>query len=125
MTATKEAVEKLGRKAWIYTADMADQESVKALTPKVLADGHQVRILVTCAGIQRRHPCEEFPDSDFNEVRMAHAGALLYHSAPAVLTTLALVRMTVKREAANSTYRLCKSTSTPSSHSAATLAPTC
>jgi 2-dehydro-3-deoxy-D-gluconate 5-dehydrogenase len=47
---------------------MADQKSVQALTPAILADGHEVRILVTCAGIQRRHPCEEFPDSDFNEV---------------------------------------------------------
>lgn len=47
---------------------MASPAQVAALTPKVLADGHEVRILVTCAGIQRRHPCEEFPDSDFNDV---------------------------------------------------------
>lgn len=67
-TDTKEAVEKLGRKAWIYTADISSSEQVAALTPKILADGHQVRILVNCAGIQRRHPCEDFPDSDFNEV---------------------------------------------------------
>ncbi|KAG5995273.1 hypothetical protein E4U43_003061 [Claviceps pusilla] len=67
-TATKDAIEKLGRKAWVYTADMADQESVQNLTPKVLADGHEIRILVTCAGIQRRHRCEEFPNDDFNEV---------------------------------------------------------
>ncbi|PNY25248.1 2-dehydro-3-deoxy-D-gluconate 5-dehydrogenase [Tolypocladium capitatum] len=75
-TATKEAVEKLGRKAWIYTADMAVPEQVAALTPKVLADGHEVRILVTCAGIQRRHPCEEFPDSDFNEVMQVNLNAV-------------------------------------------------
>lgn len=36
--------------------------------PKILADGHEIRILVNCGGIQRRHPCEAFPDSDFNEV---------------------------------------------------------
>jgi 2-deoxy-D-gluconate 3-dehydrogenase len=36
--------------------------------PRILADGHQVRILVNCAGIQRRHPCEAFPDADFNQV---------------------------------------------------------
>jgi NAD(P)-dependent dehydrogenase (short-subunit alcohol dehydrogenase family) len=36
--------------------------------PRILADGHQIRILVNCAGIQRRHPCEKFPDSDFNQV---------------------------------------------------------
>lgn len=68
MTATKEAIEKLGRKAWVYTADLSSPESVAALVPKVLADGHKIQILVNCAGIQRRHPCAEFPDSDFNEV---------------------------------------------------------
>ncbi|KHO00427.1 2-deoxy-D-gluconate 3-dehydrogenase [Metarhizium album ARSEF 1941] len=76
VTATKEAVEKLGRKASIYTADMAEPQSVAALTPKVLADGHAVRILVTCAGIQRRHACEEFPDSDFNEVMQVNLNAV-------------------------------------------------
>ncbi|PHH91332.1 hypothetical protein CDD83_903 [Cordyceps sp. RAO-2017] len=75
-TATKAAIEKLGRRAWIYTADMAVPEQVAALTPKVLADGHQVRILVTCAGIQRRHPCEEFPDGDFNDVMQVNLNAV-------------------------------------------------
>jgi 2-dehydro-3-deoxy-D-gluconate 5-dehydrogenase len=41
---------------------------VAKLVPKVLADGHRIDILVNCAGIQRRHPSEKFPDSDFNEV---------------------------------------------------------
>ncbi|OAA35415.1 2-deoxy-D-gluconate 3-dehydrogenase [Metarhizium rileyi] len=76
VTATREAIEKLGRKAWIYTADMADQQSVQALTPAILTDGHEVRILVTCAGIQRRHPCEEFPDGDFNEVMQVNLNAV-------------------------------------------------
>jgi 2-deoxy-D-gluconate 3-dehydrogenase len=67
--ATKEAIEKLGRSALIYTADLASPDHVAALTPRILADGHKIRILVNCAGIQRRHPCEAFPDSDFDEVR--------------------------------------------------------
>ncbi|KAH8171496.1 enoyl-(Acyl carrier protein) reductase domain-containing protein [Sarocladium implicatum] len=67
-TGTKDAIEKLGRKVTVYTADLADQSSVSKLVPQVLADGHSVSILVTCAGIQRRHNCHEFPDSDFNEV---------------------------------------------------------
>jgi 2-deoxy-D-gluconate 3-dehydrogenase len=62
------AVQELGRKAAIYTADLSSQESVAALVPKILADGHEIRILVNCGGIQRRHPSEKFPDSDFNEV---------------------------------------------------------
>ncbi|PHH76757.1 hypothetical protein CDD80_1243 [Ophiocordyceps camponoti-rufipedis] len=75
-TATKDAVEALGRRAYIYTADMASQEQVSALTPRILADGHQIRILATCAGIQRRHPCESFPDSDFNEVLQVNLNAV-------------------------------------------------
>ncbi|KAH8158519.1 hypothetical protein CIB48_g9724 [Xylaria polymorpha] len=36
--------------------------------PKILSDGHVVRILINCAGIQIRHPSEVFPDADFNAV---------------------------------------------------------
>lgn len=67
-TDTKEVIQALGRKVSIYTADLADQSSVSKIVPNVLADGHKITILVTCAGIQRRHKCHEFPDSDFNEV---------------------------------------------------------
>jgi hypothetical protein len=67
-TATQKAVEALGRKAIIYTADLSSQGDVKALTPTILKDGHKVNILVNCAGIQRRHPSAEFPDNDWNEV---------------------------------------------------------
>ncbi|AEO64970.1 uncharacterized protein THITE_2111388 [Thermothielavioides terrestris NRRL 8126] len=67
-TETLNAVRALGRKATIYTADLSSAEDVAGLVPRILADGHEIRILVNCAGIQRRHPCEKFPDSDFNEV---------------------------------------------------------
>ena len=65
---TLKAIEALGRKATIYTADLASPSDVAGIVPTVLADGHQVRILVNCAGIQRRHPSEQFPDVDFSEV---------------------------------------------------------
>lgn len=65
---TKQTIESLGRKAFIYTADLSSREDVSGLTKKVLADGHDVSILITCAGIQRRHPAEKFPDSDWDEV---------------------------------------------------------
>ncbi|KAL2020486.1 hypothetical protein VTK56DRAFT_8371 [Thermocarpiscus australiensis] len=67
-TATRDAIRNLGRKATIYTADLGSADDVSKLVPRILADGHQIRILVNCAGIQRRHPCEKFPDSDFNQV---------------------------------------------------------
>jgi len=75
-TATKDAIEKLGRKAWIYTAELSSPEQVAALTPKILADGHEIRILVTCAGIQRRYPVEAFPDSDFAEVMQVNLNSV-------------------------------------------------
>lgn len=75
-TATKEAAERLGRRVAVYTADMASPAQVAALTPRILADGHEVRVLVTCAGIQRRHRCEEFPDADFDEVLQVNLRAV-------------------------------------------------
>ncbi|KAK8198603.1 hypothetical protein M8818_006470 [Zalaria obscura] len=66
--STKEQVESLGRKCQIYVADLASQESVASLVPRVSADGHKISILLNCAGIQRRHPSHQFPDDDWNEV---------------------------------------------------------
>ncbi|KAK4102802.1 NAD(P)-binding protein [Parathielavia hyrcaniae] len=67
-TKTLDAIRALGRTAAIYPADLSSAEDVSKLVPRILADGRQIRILVNCAGIQRRHPCEKFPDSDFNQV---------------------------------------------------------
>ncbi|EHY58395.1 hypothetical protein HRR83_007239 [Exophiala dermatitidis] len=65
---TQKAIQALGRTATIYTADLASQTEVSGLASRVLADGHDVSILVNCAGIQRRHPSHEFPLSDWDEV---------------------------------------------------------
>lgn len=67
-TTTKSQIEGLGRKATIYTADLSDPKSVAALTPKITGDGHRIDILLNCAGIQKRHPAHEFPDSDWDAV---------------------------------------------------------
>ncbi|OAL31195.1 hypothetical protein AYO22_01228 [Fonsecaea multimorphosa] len=67
-TTTKQAIESLSRKATIYTADLASQPDVSGLAKRILEDGHDVSILVTCAGIQRRHPAHEFPLEDWDEV---------------------------------------------------------
>ncbi|RDL36711.1 uncharacterized protein BP5553_06063 [Venustampulla echinocandica] len=66
--ATLKLIEATGRKATVYTADLSSQKDVAALTPSILKDGHKINILVNCAGIQRRHPSAQFPDSDWNEV---------------------------------------------------------
>ena len=49
---------------------------MKALVPKVLADGHQVHILLNCGGIQRRHAPHQFPDEDWNEVLQVNLNAV-------------------------------------------------
>ncbi len=64
---TKQKIEGLGRQAFLYTADLASQEDVAGLTKKILADGHDVDVLITCAGIQRRHPAHQFPMDDWDE----------------------------------------------------------
>lgn len=49
---------------------------MSGLTPRILADGHDVSILVTCAGIQRRHPSHAFPLSDWDEVLQVNLTAV-------------------------------------------------
>jgi 2-deoxy-D-gluconate 3-dehydrogenase len=66
--ATKAQIEKLGRKATIYEADLADHGQISGLIKRIVSDGHDLSILVNCGGIQRRHPPHEFPDGDWNEV---------------------------------------------------------
>ncbi|KFY94760.1 hypothetical protein V500_03071 [Pseudogymnoascus sp. VKM F-4518 (FW-2643)] len=65
---THDQIIALGRKCTIYTADLASQESVAGILPRILADGHKLTILLNCAGIQRRHPSEKFPSKDWDEV---------------------------------------------------------
>ncbi|KAI1006359.1 hypothetical protein K3495_g1861 [Podosphaera aphanis] len=67
-TTTQKAVEALGRKATIYIADLSSTSEVAALTPAILKDGHNIQILINCAGIQRRHASAQFPDDDWNKV---------------------------------------------------------
>lgn len=70
--------------------------------PRILADGHHIRILVNCAGIQRRHPCESFPDSDFNQAR---------HSIPHTYideASLTQVQAQVLQVNLNSVFALCR-----------------
>jgi len=50
-------------------ADLADRDSLNAaFTRSLELLGGRLDILVNCAGIQRRHPSEEFPMSDWDQV---------------------------------------------------------
>ncbi|VBB73689.1 Putative 2-deoxy-D-gluconate 3-dehydrogenase [Podospora comata] len=65
---TATAIRKLGRRVTVVAADLSSPTDVKRIVPELLDEGREIRILVNCAGIQRRYPCEEFPDEDFNQV---------------------------------------------------------
>ncbi|ORY32603.1 hypothetical protein BCR39DRAFT_492650 [Naematelia encephala] len=73
-TTTKDIIEKQGGfeskggKCDIVVCDLADKESVAKLIPNVVASGRSLDIVVNCGGIQRRHPVENFPEEDWNEV---------------------------------------------------------
>ncbi|MCJ1270142.1 hypothetical protein MMC22_010037 [Lobaria immixta] len=75
-TATRTAIEKLGRRVSVYTADLSSAESVSALVPSILHDGCKIDILLNCAGIQRRHPCHEFSSDDWNLVLQVNLGSV-------------------------------------------------
>jgi 2-deoxy-D-gluconate 3-dehydrogenase len=68
-TVTKdEIINRLGRKAHIHVAELSDRKAVKEIIPAVVSQGFKPDILLNCAGIQRRHPSEKFPDEDWDEV---------------------------------------------------------
>lgn len=73
-TATKdEIINRLGRKAHIHVAELSDRKAVKEIIPAVTRQGFKPDILLNCAGIQRRHPSEKFPDEDWDEVSTYYA----------------------------------------------------
>ncbi|KAJ5091404.1 2-deoxy-D-gluconate 3-dehydrogenase [Penicillium alfredii] len=68
-TSTRDdIVNRLGRKAWIHVAELSDRAAIKGIIPALTSQGIKPEILLNCAGIQRRHPSEQFPDEDWDEV---------------------------------------------------------
>ncbi|KKK21760.1 2-dehydro-3-deoxy-D-gluconate 5-dehydrogenase [Aspergillus rambellii] len=67
-TSTRDQITHLGRKAYIHAAELSDREAIKGIIPALTSQGVKPDILLNCAGIQRRHPSEKFPDEDWDEV---------------------------------------------------------
>ncbi|KAF2762341.1 2-deoxy-D-gluconate 3-dehydrogenase [Pseudovirgaria hyperparasitica] len=69
-TETQHQILALGRKCTIHVAELSDRAAVSSIVPTLLSQSPelQIRILLTCAGIQRRHPAHEFPIEDWDEV---------------------------------------------------------
>lgn len=73
-TDTKNAIEALGRKCWLYAADLADVNAVANIVSSITAE-HNYEILVNVAGIQRRIPAQDFPRETYDEVMQVNIGA--------------------------------------------------
>ena len=70
--STADAIRALGRRVEIVHCDLADLPAVKGLFEKALAAmGGTIDILINCAGIQRRSPAVQFPESDWDDVRVS------------------------------------------------------
>ncbi|KEF61939.1 2-deoxy-D-gluconate 3-dehydrogenase [Exophiala aquamarina CBS 119918] len=64
---TKDAIEAIGRKCSIYTADLGVPSEIEGLIERI-RDEHDFQILVNVAGIQRRLAAHTFPDDAYDEV---------------------------------------------------------
>ncbi|GLB42384.1 putative KR domain containing protein [Lyophyllum shimeji] len=63
------AIRALGATAQVVHCDLDDLEAVKGLFQKALdVMGGEIHVLVNCAGIQRRSPSLDFPESDWDDV---------------------------------------------------------
>lgn len=61
-------VKALGRRALAVTCDVSKEDDVIKMVDQTIKTFGRVDILVTVAGLAKRHPAEEFPVEDFNQV---------------------------------------------------------
>jgi NAD(P)-dependent dehydrogenase (short-subunit alcohol dehydrogenase family) len=61
-------VKNLGRKALAITCDVSKEDDVIKMVEQTVKAFGRVDILVTVAGLAKRHPAEEFPVEDFDQV---------------------------------------------------------
>jgi NAD(P)-dependent dehydrogenase (short-subunit alcohol dehydrogenase family) len=62
------SVKALGRKALAVTCDVSKEDEVAKMVEQTMKTFGRVDILVTVAGLAKRHPAEDFPMDDFNQV---------------------------------------------------------
>lgn len=67
-TKTADQIRALGRKCEIVKCDLSSKEDMNGLAERIVQEHGQIDVVVNCGGIQRRHPAEQFPDSDWDEV---------------------------------------------------------
>lgn len=69
-TSTSSLIKNLGRKCTIVPGDLSDRSSVQSLVDSVFGQtsNSPIHVLLNCAGIQRRHKSEAFPQDDWDDV---------------------------------------------------------
>ncbi|WP_432407468.1 SDR family NAD(P)-dependent oxidoreductase [Wukongibacter sp. M2B1] len=65
---TVKEVEEVGKRALAVVCDVTKEEQVEELVQKTLKEFGKIDILLTVAGIAKRHAAEEFPVGDFRQV---------------------------------------------------------
>ncbi|KAL1844416.1 hypothetical protein VTK73DRAFT_2592 [Phialemonium thermophilum] len=73
-TATKDAIEALGRRCHTFHCDMTDRAALAALVPAVTA-AHRVDILVNVAGILKRMPAVDCPLDTYDDIMQTNLTA--------------------------------------------------
>ena len=58
------------------TADLGNPSSVKTIIPTLVKEGQCMDILLTCAGIQKRHAPEKFSEEDWDAVLQVNLNAV-------------------------------------------------
>jgi gluconate 5-dehydrogenase len=95
-------VEALGRKALAVTCDVGREEEVVRMVDQTMKAFGRIDILVTVAGLARRHPAEDFPVEDFDQVMdinvrgtflpCKHAGKIFKEQGYGKIITISSVR---------------------------------
>lgn len=70
-----------GLRVSALTADVSDRNQIRSSFDDALTlMGGSIDILVNCAGIQRRHPSEAFPEADWDDVIAVNLAATFFYS---------------------------------------------
>jgi 2-deoxy-D-gluconate 3-dehydrogenase len=80
MAATRDEIEKLGRRCALVTANLNDKDCVATIVNTAVAKMGGIDILVNNAGIIRRGPLLEFAEKDWDEVINVNLRALFFLS---------------------------------------------
>ena len=74
----KESIEAQGVKCQAYEYDLAQCAGLDDFIAKILRDCGRIDILCNCAGVQKRHPCADFPPEEWDYVNDVNSKAVFF-----------------------------------------------